>query len=465
MNDGGMVASATAPRLRTLSLDVAPNRGYPQHGFVTSTARYAGYFAGVGSGKTMALVVDAFQYATLHPKSIQVITEPSHQMLKDILIPKIVDMFGETRGAGRAFEMTESPPIDVRFWNGSQLWLRTAEAGERLYGLECARVLMDEVTVGQQEEVHDILLQRTRQPGFPHQLKMTGTPKGRNWVWKRYIDQPVSGVEIFQCATQDNQHLPEGYFEALLEQYGGWDSPLARQELGASWLLMAGQVYPQFSRQVHIRTLATWQPTEAMLEGGTAIDEHKKASSIKEVIGGIDFGAVSPTALVVLGLDGGGRAWAMDEWYQHEATIEKTIKAMVDLAQRYGVRRWIADPAGKAEIQQLRNAGFRVSPARHGNKIAMRTQLIGARLNVSLATKHPGMYFDPRCTSLISEIEGLMWARRKVQGRTEEQLQDKFDPVTPDHACDALSCALSDFDSAAPPWKRPRKPIPLWPKR
>ncbi len=166
---------------------------------------------------------------------------------------------------------------------------------------------------------------------------------------------------------------------------------------------------------------------------------------LKSILAGIDFGAVSPTALIAAGLDGGGRVWAFAEFYRHQCTLDQLIEAMARGQQEWGVTRWIADPSGKQEIEKLRHAGFRVSPANHGNKLALRVQLVGARLNIG-PDKLPGMYVTPECPNLISEIEGLAWRRVRLSGSAEEHMADEFDRGCPDHAFDALANVLSEYD-------------------
>ncbi|MFQ5472535.1 MAG: hypothetical protein ACE5FA_06595, partial [Dehalococcoidia bacterium] len=232
------------------------------------------------------------------------------------------------------------------------------------------------------------------------------------------------------------------YVETLMATYGGPDSPLAQQELGAAWIQMAGQVFPQFSRGTHIRTLPG-------------------ADTLKERLGGIDFGGVSPTALVAVGLDGGGRAWAFGEWYRHEATLDQTVEAMARGQAEWGVTRWIADPAGKAEIEKLRHAGFTVQAARHGNRLPLRVQLVGARLNEGPG-KLPGMYVTSECPNLIMELETLAWRRVKISGKMEEHPTNDFERGAPDHAFDALANVLAEWDAAAVPYKRPSGRVELY---
>jgi hypothetical protein len=421
--------------------------GYPQRDFYLSKASYPLYFGGIGIGKTRALVIDAFDYAWSCPGSRQILTEPTWQMVKDILVPTVDDCYAGQQGT--FYSMTRQPPIDITYANGSTLWFRSVDVqADRLRGPNLARVLMDEVTLGKQEEAFDILAGRLRQPGYLYQLKCTGTPKGRNWVWRRFIDKPMNGVETFFTSTQDAQDggiTPADYVERLLNTYGGWDNPLARQELGGQWLQMAGQVYPQFTRYDHVRTL-----------------DAAHRAVLKDRLGGIDFGAVSPTALIAVGLGAGGRAHAFNEWYKREVSLDELARAMAEMQRECGFNKWIADPAGKKEIEALRAMGFKVQKARHGNKINVRYQLVGARLNVDSATKMPGLYIDPSCPNLIRELENLSWRRSKPQGQAEEIMSDAFERGDDDHAFDALANILCEYDGKKAPGKRQTKPVRVY---
>jgi phosphoribosylformylglycinamidine (FGAM) synthase PurS component len=430
-----------------------PNCGctYPQRDFYNSRDFYALYHGGINIGKTRVLVVDAFDYAWNCPGSRQVMTEPTWQMVSDILIPTVEECYGGQLGT--FFSMTRSPPVDITFANGSTLWFRSVDVqADRLRGPNLARVLMDEFTLGKQEEAFLILDGRIRQAGYLHQLKATGTPKGRNWVWRRYVDKPMTGpngrVARFFAQTQaaeDAGLAPAGYTARLLENYGGWDNPLARQELGGQWLQMAGQVFPQFTRYDHVKTLDA---------AGRVL--------LKDRIGGIDFGGVSPTALVAVGIGAGGRAWAFEEWYKREATMDELGKAMADMQIRCGIRKWIADPSGKAQIDALRAMGFKVQKARHGNRIALRVQVVGARLNVDSATKMPGLYITPESPNGIGELEGLSWRRTKLQGSAEEIMTDDFERGDPDHYFDALANVLFEYDGKKLPGKRQTKAVRVY---
>jgi len=427
-----------------LTLDftrIKHNGRAPQQDFINNVSDfYPAYLGGVGTGKSMVLVVDAMQYASEVPGSRQIITEPSFPMVQRVIIPAIDDIYGPL--VGEAFHMTRHPPIEVKMPNGSEIWMMSTDVHpQRLYGTNVARVLMDEVTLGNQQEAFNILTQRCRQPGMLCQLKVSGTAKGRNWVYQQYFERPMRGAVVSTAHTQDAEDagiLPQGYVERILNTYGGWDSPLARQELLGEFLRLSGPVFPQFSRRDHIRDLTD--------------DE---VSGLRNKLGGIDFGAISPTALICTGLDTANRARAFAEWYHAESTLDDLIEAMGEMRERYGVTEWVSDPAGKHEAATLRSAGFSVRPARHGNDIKLRAQLVGARLNVDAGTKLPGLFISNSCPNLITELETLSWKRVRVPGKAEEIMNDEFERGAPDHAFDAFANCLSEYDQPPRPWKRP----------
>ena len=437
---------------------------HTQDDFFASAAPYAYFKAGRGCGKTTTLIFDAVDYADTYPESHQLFTEPTFGMVEKVALPALDAMYGKRRG--RQIDWTMSPPVEVRMGNGSIIWIVAADSIDenRLRGMNLARLLMDEAASGGQEAAFHLASGCVRDTRYPNARKFTSTPQGRNWLWKMFTEEPLPGAQQYVAYSEDAEHagfVPEGWVEDRAVEYGGWGAPLARQELLGQELEMAGQVFPQFRRDVHVRAIRTdaaaiqgysgrGQAEAGSATGGGALaganGEGRGHSNgqgdfvrrgdhpFKQILGGIDFGGVSPTALVAGGLDGGGRVWAFAEWYKHEATFDQLTEAMARFWEEFGVKQWFADPSGKAEIEKLRNIGFDVVPASHGNKIPLRVQLVGARLNISPETKLPGCYFTPEVPNLIMEIEGLAWRRHRIQGRMDEQLTDNFASGTPDHA-------------------------------
>lgn len=447
---------AAPPALDVDLLCLQHDGRYVQDDFFCCQAPYVYFKAGRACGKTTTLVLDAVTYAQEWPGSVQLFTEPGWAMVERVALPILHKLYGRLRGQG--IDWNESPPIDIRV-GSSLIWLSAADTIDenRARGMNLARALMDEAAQGQQEAAFHLISGCVRDTGRPNQRKVTSTPMGRNWLWQMFSGEPLPGARQFIAYSEDAERagfVPPGWVEERALEYGGWANPLARQELMAQELEMAGQVFPQFRRDVHVRTY-DYRPTDG--QGDSAGRTHRVASedayerpqrgeSLKQRLGGIDFGGVSPTALVAGGLDAGGRAWAFGEWYRHQATMDQLIEAMAEGQRSWGVTRWIADPAGKQEIEKLRHAGFKVSPANHGNKLKLRVGLVGARLNVHPSSKLPGMYVTPECPNLIAELEGLAWRRVRLSGASDEMMADEFDRRSSDHAFDAWANVLAEWD-------------------
>ncbi len=229
---------------------------------------YAAYVGGRGIGKSLTLILDAIDYAETYPGSTQVFTEPQFSMIEDVVLPHLNRYWGRRRGDG--INWNESSPINIVVSGSrdSEIWLRSAQsvAEDVRRGPNLARGLMDEASVGNQELAFKVIDGSVRDMRFPNrQMKVTGTPQGRNWLWRVFrSEQRVSNVSFVTATSMDAEDcgfLPEGWCEQRAALYGGWDSPFARQELGGQFLEMAGQVFGQFSRSVHVRSL----PVEAVV--------------------------------------------------------------------------------------------------------------------------------------------------------------------------------------------------------
>lgn len=428
----------TAPAL-DVDLKLLEHDGqHPQDGFFATAAEYAYFRAGRGCGKTLTLLFDGVDYAQEYDGSVQLLTEPSWQQIERVMLPTLDHLYGRFKGGRIDWGM--SPPIDIRVGD-SLIYLAAADTIDenRVRGMNLARLLMDEAAQGRQEAIFHLASACVRDTSFPNQRKFTSTPQGRNWLWRIFTGQPLPGAKQFVAYSVDAERagfVPEGWVEERALELGGWDNPLARQELLAQEIEMAGQVHPQFSRDKHVRALP-------------------EVHALTNMRAGIDFGGISPTALEVGGLDAGKRVWLVDEWAAYNPSFDALVEAIGEKHARWKFHTVACDPSGKEMIRSLNRifAGSpRFTPAQHGNKIDVRVKLFGSRLVVRAGG--PGMYVTPSCPMLISDVEGLMWARRRLAGGVAEQLKDEFDPQTPDHAYDAACNILAEWDMAREPFRR-----------
>jgi hypothetical protein len=139
---------------------------------------------------------------------------------------------------------------------GSRILFRPVEEFERLRGTNLAWFGIDELTYTQEES----WLRLEGRLRDPLAKKLCGfavwTPKGFDWVWKRFISDPVSGYQAVLAKPYENRHIlttiPD-FYDRLRESY---DPKFFEQEVMGSYLSMdGGRVYSAFSRSIHVQEL------------------------------------------------------------------------------------------------------------------------------------------------------------------------------------------------------------------
>jgi len=180
----------------------------PQYRFLRSPARYRAFIAGVGAGKTYSGVLASLVACQQSERGA--IIAPTYPMLKDVVLPT----FREIASGG--IDTLNKADLYADMTNGHRILFRSADKPERLRGLNLGWAWLDEAAqVG--EETWDILLGRLRLD--PGRAWITTTPKGHNWVHKRFVESPSEEHETVRATTHDNPHLPDEYIESLEEQY------------------------------------------------------------------------------------------------------------------------------------------------------------------------------------------------------------------------------------------------------
>jgi phage terminase large subunit-like protein len=395
----------------TTEIEIAPLRG-GQLAFFRDTCRHPALLGGVGGGKTFANVGKAFAYVLKHPGARIVLTEPTFPMVRDVLVPTIREMFGEAEGP---LWLLNKGDYNIDVYNGSAILLRSALLmhPQFLAGLNLAAFGMDEGALGDQEPTFLALQARLRQQGYPHQGWLTGTPKGRNWVWRRWGPERKEQYTVHEAATAKNPYLPPDYLQSLRDSYG--QTPFAQQELEGKFVAFGGLIYSQFDLKVHIQ---------------------EPPKELSQVVAGVDFGLISPSAITVYGKAGSGRTWGIAEFYRRRCPLEDLLSAAVALSQEHKVGIFYCDPSGKEEIEMMRRLGLQAVPAPL-KEVVPGIQLVSSLLNRQPDGK-PGIYFSPQMVNTQAEFQQYQW-REQRPGSSDY----KDEPVKEnDHAMDATRYAL-----------------------
>jgi len=392
-----------------------------QYGFVLSEASYPALFGGRGSGKSVASILKAFLYVQNHPGALVMLTQPTYEKIKTILLPTIRKFFGHLEGSVWEWRAADK---EIGFpASGSIIFLRPAEDPSKLRGPTLAAAGMDEIAVGHQDESYAVMQGALRQEGYPTQLWVTSTPDMARapWLKYRWIDHylpeteaalPPKDYPAFFAEAEANWHNPSDFITNLKASYG--DSQWAEQELYGRFVMVEGIAFPYFNERTHVREMPEGMKT-------------------RRAIIGVDFGAISPTACVELVEMEDNRIQATWEFYQRHCTEKQLVEA---LASR-NPKKIVCDPTGKDLIDMLRRYGLPASPAR-SNNFGLRFRLWGSRLTVGDDGK-PGVFLSSRCVNLIAELKHLAHDPKSRGERWSSGLDD--------HAYDAAAYTLMEFES------------------
>ena len=233
-----------------------------QSRFYDSNARFKGFSGPVGSGKTHALCVQAFKLCNRNPGRTGLIGAPTIPMLRDSTLVSYLRLCDELDSP---YSVNRSTNTVTMRWGGSRILFRSLDAYERLRGTNLAWFGVDELTYVK-EEAWLRLEARLRDPDATDLCGFgVWTPKGFDWVARRFREEPVEGYELIEARPFENRHILKrtpDFYERLKASY---DENFYQQEaLGKYLNLQAGRVYYTFERKEHVGDHAV-DPSEPLL--------------------------------------------------------------------------------------------------------------------------------------------------------------------------------------------------------
>jgi hypothetical protein len=172
-------------------------------------------------------------------------------MLRDATQVALLNILRENE---LAYEHNKAENTLIMKDTGSRVLFRPVEEFERLRGTNLAWFGLDELTYTQ-EEAWLRLEGRLRDPlakrlcGFA-----VWTPKGFDWVYRKFIANAAPGYESVLAKPFENRHLlakVKDFYERLKDSY---DTKFYAQEVLGDYLSMdGGRVYSAFQRAEHVR--------------------------------------------------------------------------------------------------------------------------------------------------------------------------------------------------------------------
>ncbi|HZU28688.1 MAG TPA: terminase family protein [Bryobacteraceae bacterium] len=424
-----MVRTEEGIRTRTIGYAPLPS----QEKFHNSKARFKGFSGPIGSGKSQALCQEAIRLAYLNPGRPGLIGAPTYPMLRDATLSTLFEILNANR---IPYDFNKAENLLTLNEVRSKILVRSLDEFERLRGTNLAWFAVDELTYTA-EEAWLRLEGRLRDPKAK---KLCGcavwTPKGFDWVYKRFIQEPVEGYEAILAPAYENRFLLDqipDYYERLKSSY---DERFFQQEvLGAYLNVSAGQVYHAFDRKINV--------TKA------------EADPVLPLMWALDFN-VDPMSSVIAQRSA-DEVKVLDEIVLHRASTEQACE---EFHNRYPM--WEAgvkiygdasgermQTCGNSDYDVLRRffreAGYRrwgLAKGASNPPVKDRVQMMNSLLRS--ADGETALYVDAKCKELIKDFE-------QVTYKPDSSVVDKERDSQRTHLSDALGYLVwQEFRVRAP---------------
>ena len=386
--------------------------------------RFKGFSGPIGSGKSQALCQEAIRLSYMNAGRLGLLGAPTYPMLRDATQAALIEILEsndipyEHNKAENAFVMQDT---------GSRILFRPVEEFERLRGTNLAWFGLDELTYTQEES----WLRLEGRLRDPQATRLCGfgvwTPKGYDWVYRKFISDPVPGYAAVQAAPFENRHLLGkigDFYERLKDSY---DEKFYQQEvLGAYLSMEGGRVYSAFDRNTHVRKL-TVNPTEPLWWA-------------------LDFN-VDPMSSLIL-QRAGRDVRVVGEIVIRHSTTKAACEEFLRRYPKHGAGVWIYGDAagnqqqttGATDYDMIREhfeaqSGIKVDyrVPRANPSVRERINLTNRQLKSAAGTI--GLLMDPQCKELIKDLEQVCF---KADSNQIDKDRDRMRT----HLSDALGYVL-----------------------
>lgn len=338
-----------------------------QYAFITSKAKYPALVAGLGSGKTEALVFRTLNFLSYIPNARIGIYEPTVDLIKRIIYPRFEDIFANS---GLPYKLNKSDGV-MEVWmphGKAEIIFRSMDNFTRIIGYEVHHSILDEIDTIPYEKAMAVWIRvlarnrknftdpRTGKRGM-NTVGITTTPEGFNFVYQMWVKEHANNpdYELIRGKTEYNYHLPDDYVDSLKRTY---PPQLIEAYLNGEFVNMVGKpVYDGFSRKESntTKTLSSF-PTTDPIHIGMDFNIGKMAAVVG-MKGAIDEDTDERPDLFIV-----------DEIYNVADTpaMIQAIKAkfpgrkIIIYPDASGRSRKTVD-ASKSDIRLLKDAGFQIS--------------------------------------------------------------------------------------------------------
>lgn len=176
-----------------------------QMSFLESKKRYPALVAGVGTGKTMFLLLKIWQYCSEYENSLALIVRKEFTDLRDSTIKDFQEYFDCKIDGNKEYH----------FPNGSCIMFRHGSEIEVLKNVNLSIFGIEQSEEFDSEETFTFLRDRLRRSNAPYQQGIIiANTNGHNWIWRLWKNNPsTEDFHLIEATTFDNPNLPKDFLE------------------------------------------------------------------------------------------------------------------------------------------------------------------------------------------------------------------------------------------------------------
>ena len=404
----------------------AINLNLNQAKFIKCEEQVVAFFGGIGNGKTFAGILKGITRVMdpEQPPQLGMIARQTYPELRDSTqrtFFELLHLCGFLPGVHYEYKKQENRCI---FANGHEIIFRSLDDPAKLLSINLGWFYIDQAEEVS-EEVFLTLLGRLRAVSTP-QCWITGNPLGHNWVWHRFIHDPVPGNIMFNAKTEENKdNLPDGYIDSLKKNYNEiW----INRYLYGSWDAFEGQIYPDFEPSIHV------------------VNDFNPDTSWRRFIA-IDHGRTNPTAVLWGAVDNDDKIWIYREHYEAGQDADYHCRAINAYQNEGRYETYVIDPST--------GPGKKDDPETIGNRYRqMNIPVVGANNDVQGGIDKVTEYIKRNKIFMTRSCENLR--REMVNYQWEQPSASRMDLNSPekplkkdDHAVDSLRYLVGEVVRSA----------------
>ena len=179
-----------------------------QADFFASRKRYPALVAGIGTGKTMVLLLKIWNFCVDHPNTLALVVRKEYTDLRDSTL----------KDFKRYFNVGVNSDKEYHFGNGSVIMFRHGAELNVLKNINLTIFGIEQAEEFETEEIFTYLRDRLRRDNAPYrQGCIIANANGHNWVWKMWKHNPTDDEYAITTATTfDNEdNLPADFIADL----------------------------------------------------------------------------------------------------------------------------------------------------------------------------------------------------------------------------------------------------------